>query len=637
MARSVTSTALSPFSQQRYELETRHVYFLPPTLLGRLEAPRPTYLVGTRGTGKTTLLKAMSAKERLHNESLRRQLGGRPFETRYVGVYFKLPDTQMRALDGWLNSVDDDVYEGLMALYLDTIILELLTESVAELIAEGVIATSPEREGELLNQGVLLYRDSGFLEDFMPPPQEMTTRSLCNAFRALRRYLEGYARRRLPHGELVDRFPLQAAGKLVRDLSPCLADVCSADDGEPWRFYACMDEGENITDRQQRIVNTVVRLAAAPTYPIVAYVRAPSEVSFIPSDRLTRADRELLRIDGLPAKQFRQLVEGISSVRLQAALDREDASFSVGSILGDSRLDDLLLGVLTKSEAPRARVLLDEARRRPLPSRKSARAKAPPIIETYLRMGANGGEQLNERWQQRRDASAHRRKKIVAAYLSICHELHATPRYASAAIMLQLCDVCVRDFLWQMDEIFRASRLSVEDFTETRISDDVQDAALHRASVSKFDRADEALIEAPEPAKRLILALGKITAAAQSWSSDGAHLRSPERGIFVVRPLHENDPGEKLPLIREAVESGYLQFTRGSTPAEWRFRLHTSLAPRFGSSYRGAYYPILLTTRELNRLCYTEDPAQLDSAIQETIRRIQGVTDDSVELPLGDS
>jgi hypothetical protein len=187
-----------------------------------------------------------------------------------------------------------------------------------------------------------------------------------------------------------------------------------------------------------------------------------------------------------------------------------------------------------------------------------------------------------------------------------------------------------------MDEILMVSGLDLEQFLRARITDEVQDVGIHRASTNKFDRAEEALLEDPEPAKRLVLALGRITSAVQSSSRDGSHLRSPERGIFVVRRRKEDDQdGVRMPMLREAVESGYLQFASKSTPTEWRFRLHTSLAPRFGCSYRGAYYPVVLTTRELNKLCYTEDPGEFEAEIIATIERIQGrPRPPGTELPL---
>ena len=58
-------TTFNPFQYIRYEYEQRHIYFLPPKILTRIEQQKPIYILGTRGTGKTTLLKALEWKERL--------------------------------------------------------------------------------------------------------------------------------------------------------------------------------------------------------------------------------------------------------------------------------------------------------------------------------------------------------------------------------------------------------------------------------------------------------------------------------------------------------------------------------------------------------------------------------------------
>jgi ABC-type lipoprotein export system ATPase subunit len=51
-----------------------HLYFLPNDVFSRLEQPKPTYLIGSRGTGKTTLLTALSWKEQLNNPYLSEKL-----------------------------------------------------------------------------------------------------------------------------------------------------------------------------------------------------------------------------------------------------------------------------------------------------------------------------------------------------------------------------------------------------------------------------------------------------------------------------------------------------------------------------------------------------------------------------------
>lgn len=111
----------SPFATARFEHEGTHLYYLPTDLLKPLEEERPVCLVGGRGTGKTTLLKALNWEERLTNSSLKEQLGSHPFENRYIGLYLKLPQLQLHAISNWLTVCDArrPLKGELIALYLD--------------------------------------------------------------------------------------------------------------------------------------------------------------------------------------------------------------------------------------------------------------------------------------------------------------------------------------------------------------------------------------------------------------------------------------------------------------------------------------------------------------------------------------
>jgi hypothetical protein len=83
--------SITPFAANRFEFEGKHLYYLPVEVFRPLEEPVPAYLIGTRGTGKTTLLKALNWERRLRDEHLRSQLGDDPFAGRYIGVYLKIP------------------------------------------------------------------------------------------------------------------------------------------------------------------------------------------------------------------------------------------------------------------------------------------------------------------------------------------------------------------------------------------------------------------------------------------------------------------------------------------------------------------------------------------------------------------
>jgi hypothetical protein len=220
---------------------------------------------------------------------------------------------------------------------------------------------------------------------------------------------------------------------------------------------------------------------------------------------------------------------------------------------------------------------------------------------------------------------------MVAAYLAICHTLSIYVLYASADMIFQLSDNCVRDFLYQIEEIYQQSRCSLKDFLEQTVSALDQSVALRRASLKKRDSIPRSEVQAPKEIGRIVSGLAMITANIQRTSRDKRHLRSSERGLF--RVTFAARPGSTKEAIRDLIsdagQAGFLHLekTEGST---WEFRVHTSLAPAFGFSYRGAYYPAVLSPSAIDRLRLTPDEETLDKAVEDITRQIQ----DEPTMPL---
>ena len=65
----------SPFTLHRFEHQQEQLisYLL---LVSLLEQPKSLFIIGSRGTGKTTLLQALNWREQLFNEALQRKLAG---------------------------------------------------------------------------------------------------------------------------------------------------------------------------------------------------------------------------------------------------------------------------------------------------------------------------------------------------------------------------------------------------------------------------------------------------------------------------------------------------------------------------------------------------------------------------------
>jgi len=635
-------SSASPFRLARFEYESQHLYFLQKKLFDRLELPKPIYLMGSRGTGKTTLLKALSSSERLNNASLMRQLKNR--SARYVGIYLKLPEIQLGLVSGWGSEVRTEVRANVIAHYLDLVWLEELLRTLSELAIRGPLDFSAEDEQKYVSKICLTFASLFAREAFSPS----TLRELATALRARRESIESYASTGVPIAKAIEYLdPIYQLGSFGRDVAAFLGELCNstaATDASPWIFKVCLDEGECLNELQQKVVNTLLRLSRAPLFFVVSFVSTPVDPTTTVFDDLTlgQADRELVLLDEMTPKEFQELVEGVATVRIRHLARDAKLSFSTTKTLGKLDINGLLLAILNESVAPRAKQLLGAAEKWAASHRGSRRRKAPPletvhesppIYQTYLieRLELDTSNlSADIPWQRRKQDSAELRKRIVAAYLGICAEVRAEPRYASADVVLQTSDNCVRDFLAQLDEIFQVADLPIERFVNAAIDSDLQDRALKSASQKKYQSLPGFGVNNPHETRALVDALAKLTALLQSKSPTNRHLKSSERGRFSVSMAHAHGdaPESLIRSLREAAEAGFLRFF-GSTVEPMSFRVHTSLAPKYGFSYRGAYYEVPLDWRALDRIRRLKNPEELQKMIDSLYQELEKISEQS--------
>ena len=447
----------TPFTTSRFEYESRHVYYLPKELFSQLEDAKPGYLIGSRGTGKTTLLKALNWDERLHNSTLRRQLEGNVFGARYVGVYVKAPEYQLEEFDIWLENESPQTHGSIIGFFFDLVWAELLATAIAELSVHNVIKITPEQEHAKMAEIASLA--NGVLMPLLPSKPPLTLRDLSRACARASTDWQRLAKARPNPTSLIDRFPVGQAGSFGRAVAKYLGELCDeGSTGEPrWHFKVCVDESETLQPLQQTVINTIIRLAEWPLFPVVSFVSLPADYVKTLSRGLTlqKADRNLRILDDMTDAQFRDLAEGVARVRVRHYLNKRDAQFDLNLLLGKWNVNLLLESLLKSSADPGAADLLAKAvemSKHPYFSQKESQGiqeptgKQPilPIYQTYLidRLKLKVPSAEDAHWQKRGQESAELRKGIAAAYLSICKEFGLDVRYASADVLLQLSDNC---------------------------------------------------------------------------------------------------------------------------------------------------------------------------------------------------
>ena len=607
----------SPFTLNRFEYEQRHLYYLPEPFFSVLQGVKPVFLIGSRGTGKTTLLQALNWQEQIANQALQPKLLGTFLSRRCLGIYLRIPLYPASALDTW--HIDDDAVRGAaFATYLDLVWIEAALEAVAQLLAIRVIRSTAARENALI--GHLLENRPELLREEDRDNLPRGLKPAARLFHQRRRELEKLAIARAPLTplKLTELFPIGQIGELGRDAANQITRFLSEceTDGSPWQVKVCLDEAECLSAFQQKVINTAVRLASASLSYVISYVRPMEEMTatLLPNISLQRADREILELDAMDDPAFLDLVEGVSKVRIGYCLADFKGKFTVTQILGELDINALIYAILQTSEDPGAGRLLESGRElQALYAKCDAREDLEPettlpLYQAYLidRLKLRPPSPETPKTRRAQD-SAELRKRMVAAYLNICAELDQKVRYAFADMLLQMCDKCIRDYLSQMDEVFQASNVQLPAFLDRVVPIEQQDAALRRASDKKREYVPNSGVGSPTEALRLIDALGELTARLQKTKHQQRGLRSSERGIFVVDlSLASEESQKSIQVIIDAADAGFFKLLKRE-PHELQFRVHCSLAAAYGFSYRGAYYPVELRTADIVGLCTEAD------------------------------
>lgn len=611
----------SPFSLARFEYEAMHLYYLPRKF-DSLQEFKPTYVIGSRGTGKTTLLNALNWEQQLTNEELKRQLKSTFAERRYIGLYLRAPRFQCDKFEAWLLPHGEPLYAAIFSTYFDLAWLEVLTAALAQLLASGDL--SVPTADEYATTRAVLQRFPELVAE-LSDPEERSFKELSAIFLRRREGLENLALWKSPVEPefLTKRYPLRHHGEFGRVAGTYLAEFCDLNTylGEPiarrkWHFKVCVDEAEYLSQFQRLVINSIVRLASVPVSYVIAYVRAPDNASatLLPNMSLQQADRDFVKLDFMSDPEFKELAEGAAAVRLRHHLDDPVKVFQTRSVLGELDINRLLNGILAESESPRAKELLARASvlaespfLRALVTASSgggahaADRASPPIYQAYIidRLGLTLPTPDTPRWKKRAQDSREIRKRMVAAYLCICADLRQAVRYGSADMLFQMSDKCVRDYLSQMNELYVDFGAPLPEFLTSVIPLPKQDRALKAAAAKKRDFLPQSGVSSPRDAAALVDGLGELTARLQSMSDSQTALKSSERGVFSFRPgpVPAEDEQRLVRLISETAEAGYIKILEQEKQLE--FRVHCSLAAAYGFSYRGAYYKVAIGYEEL--------------------------------------
>lgn len=610
------SEEISPFELNRWENEdARHYYFLETAEYRKVRGARKhCFVIGHRGTGKTSLLRAMEWSERTSNASLAASLKDDPFSDGVVGCYFGLQYIHLDTVDEWVAQSSPHLKHDILSSYLRALWLEEASIAVASLRRDAGISSLDVEIQELAPvldswmdwlAGTTLARpDEGYL-----------------SLKGIRRTAvalssEIYARasdlRSDPEGAVRD-LSLSRLPALVNEIFSVLARMLPdrPKGKQPWLFQMCLDEGEYLSEDGRRTVRSMVRECRSPLLMTVASLDDLGVETLNPRVRLTVNDRLLLDLRSRTFKEFAALINGVVNTRLRTLEDIPE--FRIQSLLSTFDVGELL--VKAQTERPSSRRQIAEWSER---VRAGGIEKWSPVREFLA-----GSSVPTDAIERRAADSAGYRKKHVAGYLRLLAILGITrPVYAGAPIVLTMMESSLRDLFMFLERCFVASTPRVPGvdmagrlrrFIQKEIGIRVQDDALTYVARQKMENLQERIVNLTTLSRQLVEFLSLVSHRLDMEATN-SEIRTPERTMFVVRvPSSENGLDQRreehararaiLEAIQNCVREGYL--VGGATsdrPDVLHVRVNRSLAKLHGFSYRAPQYESRLEWQYLDEL-----------------------------------
>lgn len=241
------------FGEVRAEYETDDALFdrfSEPIYFAELLGMAPKFLVGGRGTGKTTTLRSMSFRGQSRISQSRD-----PETWRVVGSYWKAEPNVVSAFRG--KGLTDEVWASIFSHYLNLRLAASVLEYVgwADLKGWDPNALSTNRKWALFCQSLYLTNSSSDSE---------AAEGIDTQLVEIERRLNGSIRS-------LTELPMSVLGRPLEYLFAALGEVGAATK-QPFVF--CIDEYENFEPYQQRLVNTLIKAVGSVGYTFNVGIRA---------------------------------------------------------------------------------------------------------------------------------------------------------------------------------------------------------------------------------------------------------------------------------------------------------------------------------------------------------------------------
>jgi hypothetical protein len=583
----MNAPTINPFRPTRWEHHSEGrplIWFTPTAEL--LAGDKSAYVRGSRGSGKTSLLKSICWEDLTGNDSLRLQRGIADF--RHIGIYIRFPDhiSESLASANWSVIFPDSPnadweFFRFFSFAIELTCAERALAACHELRLKEFLSFEANQETRLVEDLLNEFPTIHKFADRMP----RTFMDLRSLFRTIVREMNrGVGQGTVPI--LTSKLPACEPTELLNFVIDRLSGVSrlrSTNGDVSPGFKFCLDDCEVLSNLQQLCTNTLVRKSRFPVSWVVSSVGTflNSRDTLIAQQPLTDADRRVISLDDRAKEEFQSLCQAVSSLRLffsasevvrQRFNTKEIGSFfSLKNRLGFVDVNDIMGAIARKSTSTLSEAVTRTAQKVRESLWKSddrymkwfpPESNKLPFYETYILL----------HWQNREDAfatdfqiadekrapslvrqmrtprlEAWLRRKQQAALLHFSSKLgFKRLPIGGRNWILTLSDGSIRDFLEILAEIYDAYLKahksdprdpdSLDRFASSRtaIALDIQTDGIYRASEVFFEGITNRADVDPDIIQRLIEGLGIYTSILQSNPHDPSVMGRAERGVFII-------------------------------------------------------------------------------------------------------
>lgn len=619
----------NPFEGRRWEQDAEHIIYLPE-IFTELEKRQDLYIIGSRGTGKTTFLKALNWKTRLENRSIHAQTeNGNLFKDRYIGIYIDAMVFGDSIFE--MGDSDDGSLMRVYSIWAELNVLYRLIRAIKGLYKNNYINFAIKDEQFQCNK-IYDYLSNLLGDKFLRNRQNTETDYDLIRLEQVTYDLRGEVINGVT--ELTSKSPLYSFGNIIEETFPILVGLCDDESDIKWCTKICFDAIES-SPNFHKIVNTFVarKLSRRVWFIISGLTHRLIDMNqtYIPNHNLTNDDKAHIDLDEMfflssdaARKEFIRLAEGICDLRLKYSDHTIDnkKKFDLTACLGNWEMNQIL-DVYLKSRKTRSVSKEFNGFMNLVEEKYNANeylTKFPPYIQTYYYDILEQPKKWTGPLQKSRQKNMDSGKKYIVITLALLrnYKLTTSTPYAGERQLMYLCN-STREFLQLMAALFdvrmqkhQSKGLSYFYSFEAKLTQneiEAQTEAAVKVAEYKYTeikkKSDKEII-----AKRISVFIdtcGKILYDLQA-KTELSSLKSDEKGVFTVS-FKDDENGKKLSsFLKTAADDTIIKIINADNKNDLSiidFELSRLFSPKYKFLFRSRGRKIKLDGALLKDLCTT--------------------------------